>query len=54
MKEIFSEAEYESMLSKLFVRFPSFQKVGAGAYKPEQGIWNSSISWQGIRTGSIN
>lgn len=38
MQEIFSEAEYESMLSKLFVRFPSFQKVGAGAYKP--GIGN--------------
>ena len=37
MKEIFSEAEYESMLSKLFVRFPSFQKVGAGAYKPGTG-----------------
>ena len=38
MQEIFSETEYESMLSKLFVRFPSFQKVGAGAYKP--GIGN--------------
>ena len=25
------------MLSKLFVRFPSFQKVGAGAYKPGTG-----------------
>lgn len=37
MKEIFSDAEYESMLSKLFVRFPSFQKVGAGAYKPGTG-----------------
>lgn len=34
MQEFFSEAEYESMLSRLFVRFPSFQKVGAGAYKP--------------------
>ena len=38
MQEFFSETEYESMLSKLFVRFPSFQKVGAGAYKP--GIGN--------------
>ena len=37
MKEFFSEAEYESMLSKLFVRFPSFQKIGAGAYKPGTG-----------------
>ncbi len=34
----FSEQEYERMLDKLFVRFPSFQKVGAGAYKP--GIGN--------------
>ena len=25
------------MLSKLFVRFPSFQKIGAGAYKPGTG-----------------
>ena len=32
--EIFSEAAYERMLGKLFVRFPSFQNVGAGAYKP--------------------
>lgn len=34
----FSEESYNEMLSKLFVRFPSFQKVGAGAYKP--GIAN--------------
>ena len=34
----FSEEEYNRMLEKLFVRFPSFQKVGAGAYKP--GIGN--------------
>ena len=34
----FSEEEYNKMLEKLFVRFPSFQKVGAGAYKP--GIGN--------------
>lgn len=37
MQEIFTETEYELMLSKLFVRFPSFQKVGAGAYKPGTG-----------------
>lgn len=30
----FSEDRYDEMLSALFVRFPSFQKVGAGAYKP--------------------
>ncbi|MBO5708379.1 MAG: bifunctional folylpolyglutamate synthase/dihydrofolate synthase, partial [Bacteroidales bacterium] len=34
MNEIFSPEGYEGMLAKLFVRFPSFQKVGAGAYKP--------------------
>ena len=34
MNEIFSPEGYENMLAKLFVRFPSFQKVGAGAYKP--------------------
>lgn len=34
----FTEEEYNKMLEKLFVRFPSFQKVGAGAYKP--GIGN--------------
>ena len=34
MNEIFSPEGYEDMLAKLFVRFPSFQKVGAGAYKP--------------------
>lgn len=33
----FSEEEYNKMLEKLFVRFPSFQKVGAGAYKPGLG-----------------
>ena len=38
MDKFFSESEYELLLSKLFVRFPSFQKVGAGAYKP--GIAN--------------
>ena len=38
MNNIFSEEAYEAMLSQLFVRFPSFQKAGAGAYKP--GIGN--------------
>ena len=30
----FSEEKYQNMLAKLFVRFPSFQKDGASAYKP--------------------
>ena len=34
----FSTERYEEMLGKLFVRFPSFQKSGASAYKP--GIAN--------------
>ena len=34
----FSEEKYEEMLAKLFLRFPSFQKDGASAYKP--GIAN--------------
>ncbi len=34
----YSENRYEEMIGKLFVRFPSFQKIGAGAYKP--GIEN--------------
>lgn len=38
MLEHFSEAQYEQMIDALFHRFPSFQKVGAGAYKP--GIGN--------------
>ena len=38
MENIFSEAAYDEMIEKLFVRFPSFQKVGVGAYKP--GIAN--------------
>lgn len=38
MENIFSESAYSEMIEKLFVRFPSFQKVGAGAYKP--GIAN--------------
>ncbi len=37
----FSETAYEEMIAKLFVRFPSFQKVGAGAYKP--GIGNMEL-----------
>ena len=40
----FSEELYEKMLGKLFVRFPSFQKVGAGAYKP--GIANMEFADQ--------
>lgn len=38
MEEHFSEERYSLMLESLFQRFPSFQKVGAGAYKP--GIGN--------------
>ena len=38
MAEHFSEDRYSQMLNALFQRFPSFQKVGAGAYKP--GIGN--------------
>ncbi len=34
MDNIFSEERYEEMISKLFLRFPSFQKDGATAYKP--------------------
>ena len=40
----FSEESYKEMLSELFVRFPSFQKVGAGAYKP--GIANMEFADQ--------
>lgn len=38
MEIFFSEEAYNEMLGNLFVRFPSFQKTGAGAYKP--GIAN--------------
>lgn len=38
MNNIFSEEAYGEMIGKLFVRFPSFQKSGASAYKP--GIGN--------------
>lgn len=34
MDKIFSESAYDEMIQRLFCRFPSFQKVGAGAYKP--------------------
>ncbi len=34
MDKKFSEEAYEELIGKLFVRFPSFQKTGAGAYKP--------------------
>ena len=44
MNEIFSEERYEEMIQKLFVRFPSFQKTGAGAYKP--GIANMEFADQ--------
>ena len=33
----FSESAYQEMIDALFCRFPSFQKVGAGAYKPGLG-----------------
>ena len=38
METGFSEEKYKEMIEKLFVRFPSFQKAGASAYKP--GIAN--------------
>ena len=44
MAGIFSEESYNEMLAKLFVRFPSFQKVGSGAYKP--GIANMEFADQ--------
>lgn len=44
MAVFFSEERYEEMIGKLFVRFPSFQKVGAGAYKP--GIANMEFADQ--------
>lgn len=44
MSEIFSEERYRKMIQKLFVRFPSFQKAGAGAYKP--GIANMEFADQ--------
>ena len=44
MKNIFSETAYNEMIEKLFLRFPSFQKVGSGAYKP--GIANMEFADQ--------
>ena len=44
METIFSEDAYEKMIGELFCRFPSFQKVGAGAYKP--GIANMEFADQ--------
>ena len=44
MSDFFSEEAYEQMLNELFCRFPSFQKVGAGAYKP--GIANMEFADQ--------
>lgn len=44
MENIFSEMAYQEMIEGLFKRFPSFQKVGAGAYKP--GIANMEFADQ--------
>lgn len=44
MEKFFSESAYEEMIQALFCRFPSFQKVGAGAYKP--GIANMEFADQ--------
>lgn len=44
MDKIFSEAAYNDLIEALFKRFPSFQKVGAGAYKP--GIANMEFADQ--------
>lgn len=44
MENIFSEAAYQEMIEALFMRFPSFQKAGAGAYKP--GIANMEFADQ--------
>ena len=44
MEERFSETEYKQMIEALFCRFPSFQKVGASAYKP--GIANMEFADQ--------
>lgn len=34
MKQNYTEENYLEMIQRLFLRFPSFQKVGSGAYKP--------------------
>ena len=44
MDKIFSQENYDEMIQALFCRFPSFQKVGAGAYKP--GIANMEFADQ--------
>ena len=44
MSEIFTEDGYAALIDALFHRFPSFQKVGAGAYKP--GIANMEFADQ--------
>ena len=44
MNEIFTEEGYAELIDALFHRFPSFQKVGAGAYKP--GIANMEFADQ--------
>lgn len=44
MDNFFSEEAYDEMIRGLFCRFPSFQKVGAGAYKP--GIANMEFADQ--------
>lgn len=44
MENFFSEEAYGNMIQELFCRFPSFQKVGAGAYKP--GIANMEFADQ--------
>ena len=44
MNEIFTEEGYAELIDALFRRFPSFQKVGAGAYKP--GIANMEFADQ--------
>ena len=41
MESGFSEEKYNEMIGELFVRFPSFQKTGASAYKP--GIANMGL-----------
>lgn len=44
MQKNFTEENYNEMIERLFCRFPSFQKVGAGAYKP--GIANMEFADQ--------
>ena len=44
MKKNYTEENYSEMIQELFCRFPSFQKVGAGAYKP--GIANMEFADQ--------